>query len=372
MSRVSKRAVRWSMIVLISLVVGGFSGIVAGYLRTAPSLDEIHFNPDLTTYIYDRNGQVISRLYKENRSWAPLSEIPLDLQHAIVSIEDERFYEHHGIDLRGTFRALWSDIMPGGPLQGGSTITQQLAQQAFLTLDRTWSTKLKKFIWAIQIERKYSKAEILDAYLNIVYFGGGAHGVETASELYYDKPVSDLDLAQCAMLAALPNSPNYYSPFDHPKVAIQHRNIVLDKMYEQGYITQAQRDSAKAEPLNVVDQRHSGHDAQYFVSYVLQKLIDMYGEQQVYTGGLKVYTTLDLNMQKAGHQALDKDVAQVPTRTDAKGVPQPEYALLSMDAHTGGILAMIGGRGEDHYNRALDALRQPGSAIKPFIYTAAL
>lgn len=369
---VSRRGALIVGIGLVAILFGALVGAVAGYLRSAPTLREVTFKPELTTYLYDIHGKVIARLYRENRVYVPLSQIPLHLQHAVLAAEDASFYEHHGVDFRGILRAFFS-IVRGGALQGGSTITQQLARNAFLTLEQTWSRKLKELLWTIQIERKYSKDEILEAYLNEIYLWQGAYGVEAGAQVYFGKHVSELTLAESALIAAVLNGPGYYSPYVDMAAAQKRRNWVLDRMHAVGYIDAGQAAAAKAQPVVVVGLANE-IQAPYFVDYVTQQLVARYGENTVFTGGLKVYTTLDLAWQKQAEKALIDGLTTsgIPPRKDQNGLLQPQGAVLTLDATSGEIRAMVGGRGDDKYNRAVQAVRQPGSAMKPFVYLAAL
>lgn len=359
------------LVFVVSITVGAMAGAVAAYLRSAPSLDQVNFDPKLTTYVYDVKGRVIARFYRENRIPVTLDQIPKVVQLAFLAAEDRDFYHHYGIDFKGIARAVLANLTrDGGKLQGGSTITQQLARNAFLSLEQTWSRKLKELLWTIQIERKYTKDEILEAYLNVIYFGHGAHGVEAASQVYFSKSVSEVTLPEAAFLAAVVNGPSIYSPFNNPEAALSRRNLVLRRMYDFGFISFAEYTQARETPLEVKDGRTSQRLAPYFVEYVRQELIRRYGEEQVYGGGLRVYTTLDLDLQQKAEAAL---AAWLPSHSvDANGLTQPQGALVTLDAHYGYIRALIGGRGNDHYNRAVQATRQPGSAMKPFIYAAAI
>jgi penicillin-binding protein 1A len=357
-------------IFIIAIILGALAGAFAGYIRSAPTLAEVKFNPKLTTYVYDAKGRVVARFFKENRDSVPLVEIPLHLRHAVIAIEDERFYSHHGVDLRSTLRALWVNAKAKTIVQGGSTITQQLAKNAFLTHDRTWARKLRELLWTIQIERIYTKDEILEAYLNLIYFGHGAHGVAAAAYTYFGKPVQELTLAESAFLAGVSRGPSIYSPYINYESAVKRRNLILDVMAEQGYISRLEAEAAKATPLEVVPLKKKEEIAPYFADYILQKLLDLYGENRVYGGGLKVYTTLDIDIQKAAENAL---LSGLPTiKEDKNGLKQPQGAIIAIDPQTGHIKAMVGGRGTDQFNRAVQAYRQPGSAIKPLIYAAAL
>src|SRR5690606_20839351 len=262
------------------------------------------------------------------------------------------------------------NLRAGAIEQGGSTITQQLAKLAFLTNDRTWSRKFKELLLAIQIERKYTKDEILESYLNVVYFGHGAYGVEAASQIFFQKSVSEVNLQEAALLAAVVNGPGYYSPFYDMEAATRRRNLVLRRMLDLGFIDQAAYDEAVSSPIELKDGRRQQTIAPHFVIYVREQLLDRYGAQMVYTGGLRVYTTLDLDLQRAAEKAIEE---MVPVQeTDENGLAQPQAALVTIDVHTGEIRAMVGGRNNDQYNRAVQATRQPGSAMKPFVYAAAI
>lgn len=357
---------------IMALGVGAVVGVVAAYLRTAPTLDEVTFNPDLTTYIYDVHGREIARLHRgENRIPVSLSQVPQVVQDAFIAIEDHKFYEHHGIYFRGLFRSLLVNIREGSFAQGGGTITGLLARNAFLSHEKTITRKIKEWVWTIQIERKYSKQEILETFLNEIYFGHSAYGVEAAAQTYFGKSIGEVTLPEAAFLAGVINGPGYFSPHYDAEAAVRRRNTVINRMAELGYITQQEAEEAKATPLEVIELQPRRRQASYFVEYVLQNyLIPKFGDQQVYSGGLRVYTTLDLDVQRAAESAV---LSLLPAGTpDDKGLHQPQAALVAIDPATGHILAMVGGRGEDQFNRATSAVRQPGSAIKPFVYAAAL
>ncbi|MGI6036361.1 MAG: penicillin-binding protein 1A [Limnochordia bacterium] len=371
----TRRPWRLALIILVfsfSIGVGILAGMFAGFLRSAPTLEQVEFNPDLTTYVYDIHGDVIARFFNENRIKAPLDAIPQDLQNAFIAIEDDQFRNHYGLNFRGILRALWTDLRRGGIYQGASTITQQLAKNAFLSHERTWSRKLRELLWTIQIERKYSKDEILESYLNVIWFGHGAYGVEAASQTYFGKSVDQLNLPEAALLAGIPRGPGLYSPFISPEAAVKRRNVVLNRMHDLGYITAAQAEEAKQAPLGTVDQISRPYRAQYFVEYIRRLMMQRgYTEEELRGGGLRIYTTLDLSIQNKAEKALLEGLPQ--GKADENGITQPQGALIALDPRTGHILAMVGGRGgQDFFNRAVDAERQPGSAIKPFIYTAAV
>ncbi|MGI6037333.1 MAG: transglycosylase domain-containing protein [Limnochordia bacterium] len=361
---------RLALIVLVffvSVSFGALLGITAGFLRSAPTLDQVEFDPELTSYVYDINGDIIARFYNENRIKVPLDQMSDYLKMAIIAVEDDQFRHHYGINLKAIVRTALVNLKEGRITQGASTITQQLAKNAFLSHERTWSRKLRELLWTIQIERKYSKDEILESYLNIIYFGHGAHGVEAAAQTFFGKRASDLTLTESALLAGITRGPHIYSPFNNPDAALQRRNVVLNRMYEVGYITAEQLAEAKKEELGITERTRAPYRAHYFVEYV-RKLMHQrgYTDEELRGGGYRIYTTLDLDLQEKAEQAL---LAGLPQGEK----DQPQGALVALDPRSGHIKAMVGGRGgQDFFNRAVDAERQPGSAIKPFIFVTAL
>lgn len=327
--------------------------------------------PDAASQFYDDKGQVIfTTASAERRLPISFDKIPKHLQHAFISIEDNRFYEHGGIDYRGTLRALVTNIT-GGDVQGGSTITQQLAKNAFLTQERTITRKIKEAFLAKQLENKYTKDEILDMYLNRIYFGQGAYGVESASLYYFNKHAKDLDLAESAILAAIPKSPNFYNPFENPKASAERQHLVLEQMVKFGYISQAECDKAKAEKVNLAKSKTTERKdlRSYFFDYVSQRVIEEFGADALFKGGLKIYTTLNGDMQSEAEASL----RYLPNYyTDTAKLNQPQAAIVAIDPTTGEIKAMVGGRGQDKFNRAVLATRQPGSSFKAFVYLTAM
>ena len=362
------------VVILVICVAGAGAGFLLSITGTLPDVSQT-LSPAASSQIYDCKGRLITTVHAEqNRLPVKLADTPKDLQNAFIVAEDIRFYKHHGIDPIGIARAVVSNIRHRDATgQGGSTITQQLARNAFLTQEQTLKRKLLEAVLAVEIENKYTKAEILEMYMNQIYFGQGAYGVQTASHVYFGKDVKDLNLAQCAMLAGLPNSPNYYSPFHNLQAAKYRQGIVLDQMAKYGYISQEQADEAKAQDLGLVkpgSNQDNNKVASYFVNYVVQQVSDKYDSSAIYKEGLKIYTTLDLDMQKDAENAVNKDL---PKGTkNAKGITQPQGALLAIETKTGDVKAMVGGRGEDQFNRATQMYRQPGSAFKPFTYVTAL
>lgn len=344
-------------------ILYGFSGVVA------PSNMDETLTPDAASQFYDIDGNAIyTTLSEERRIPIELYQIPKHTQQAFIAIEDNRFYEHSGIDYRGTLRALVSTLS-GGEVQGGSTITQQLAKNAFLTQERTITRKIKEAFIAKELENKYTKDEILNMYLNQIYFGQGAYGIESAALYYFGKHAQNLDIAESATLAAIPKSPNYYNPFENPQESKKRQEIVIDQMVKYGFISEAQGQAAKSEKLSLmISNKKNSEPRSYFFDMISQKVIDELGADALYKGGLKIYTTLDTKMQKAAEESLK----HMPNYYTDNGLTQPQVALVAIDPHTGYIKAMIGGRGEDKFNRANLAVRQPGSAFKPFVYVTAM
>lgn len=362
------------VVIMVICVAGAGAGFLLSITGTLPDVSQT-LSPAASSQIYDCKGRLITTVHAEqNRLPVKLADTPKDLQNAFIAAEDIRFYKHHGIDPIGIARAVVSNIRHRDATgQGGSTITQQLARNAFLTQEQTLKRKLLEAALAVEIENKYTKAEILEMYMNQIYFGQGAYGVQTASHVYFGKDIKDLNLAQCAMLAGLPNSPNYYSPFHNLQAAKYRQGVVLDQMAKYGYISQEQANEAKAQDLGLVKQGSNQDNnklASYFVNYVVQQVSNKYDSSAIYKEGLKIYTTLDLDMQKDAENAVNKDL---PKGTkNAKGITQPQGALLAIETKTGDVKAMVGGRGEDQFNRATQMYRQPGSAFKPFTYVTAL
>lgn len=358
------------IICLLSLGIMGVS-ILYGFSSffAPPNMDETLI-PDAASQFYDINGNAIyTTLSEERRIPVTINDIPKHVQQAFIAIEDNRFYEHGGIDYRGTARALVSTLS-GSEVQGGSTITQQLAKNAFLTQERSIIRKIKEAFIAKELEHKYTKDEILTMYLNQIYFGQGAYGIESASMYYFGKHVKQLDVAEAATLAAIPKSPNYFNPFENPQESKKRQELVIDQMVKYGLISAEDGAAAKAEKLSFNTYHKKSTDPRsYFFDMITQKVIEEVGADALYKGGLKIYTTLDSDMQRAAERAMK----HLPTYyTDGKKITQPQMALVAIDPTTGYVKAMIGGRGDDKFNRATLAVRQPGSAFKTFVYLTAM
>ncbi len=369
------------------------------YKKDLPSLAQLHnIEPSLVTKIYSADKEIIKEFYIERRILTPLKRIPPHLIDALLATEDRRFFNHWGVNLLSMCRALWDSFWSGQRVKATSTITQQLARTLFLTLERTIPRKIKEILTAIKIERNYTKQEILELYLNQFNFGKGAYGVQSAGQLYFGKNVEDLTISDCAILIGILKSPTRYSPLNNPDLALKRRNIVLKSMKDFGKLSKEVADSLKSLPLEIHPTSAPVGEAPYFTEMVRQYLEKKYGEDGLYQGGLSVYTTLNLELQKAAEEVLlrELDARQqnmeqthslrdtnytvvVIDTTGEKPVRKREYkqiqgAFVALDNKTGNILALVGGKDfkQSQWNRAVQALRQPGSGFKPFVYTAAI
>ncbi|MBI1727027.1 MAG: penicillin-binding protein 1A, partial [Candidatus Rokubacteria bacterium] len=322
----------------------------------------------------------ITEFHVERRIFVTLGQMPPALKQAVIATEDARFYSHFGVDPMGIARAVYQNFRRGRIVEGGSTITQQLAKVLFLTPDRSLDRKLKEAVLAIELERRYSKNRILEMYLNHIYFGHGAFGVEAASRTFFGKGVSELAPAECALLAGLPKAPATYSPFEHPDAAVRRRTTVLFRMVDTGALKSEQAKRIGETGLDLVPPERRRTTGQYYLEFVQQYLEAQYGADLVFKGGLHVYTTLSPAMQLKAEASLRDGLRALETRRassagkDAPSPERPEGALLALEPQTGYIRAMVGGYDffKSEFNRAVQARRQPGSAFKPFVYMAAL
>jgi len=490
-SRTGRTVLRWLLWSSLIIAFAAAIGIVIGYYTISKNLPRItslrDYNPPVITTVYSSDNRKVAEFYKERRIVVPLAEIPDLLVEAFIAAEDDRFYEHQGVDLISIVRAFMKNIEAGTIVQGGSTITQQVTKSFFLTPERSYTRKLKEAILAYRIEKAFTKEEILFLYLNQIYLGHGAYGVEAAAENYFDKSARDLDLAECAMLAGLPQAPSRYSPFRHPERARQRQLYVLNRMVAEAYISEAEARAAADRQLDIQPRRNWYiEEVPFYTEHVRQYIEKEYGTEALYEGGLKVYTAVDIEMQKIGREeieiglrALDKRqgyrgplrhlkpeeiepyvrqlaeklqenplekggivegvVIKVDDQQNAvtvrlgegRGIialddmdwarkPDPEIpyrepmikrpgqalqqgdvvqvrlmdkepeapvwnlaleqepvaqaALLCIEAETGMVKTMVGGRDfrQSQFNRAVQSRRQPGSAFKPIVYAAAL
>lgn len=356
----------------LTFILGGLAvGVVGAIAAYLPNADRVYDPPHQATRVFARDGQVLASFYRENREYAPLTAIPEVMRHAVLAIEDDRFYQHRGVDLRAMARATWRNVRARRLVEGGSTITQQLARSLFLKPTRSISRKAAEIVLAFELERRLTKDEILEGYLNQVYFGQGAYGVEMAARVYFAKEARELTLGESALLAGLIRAPSLYTPYRNPMAARERQRIVLNRMVQLGYVTPAEAASAQTNPIQLASERPVGFvgmRAPYFASTVLQYLIQRYGDEAVYSRGLRVYTTLDLQMQEAAQRAVVKGIAAARPLNVSQG------ALVALEPETGYIRAMVGGTdfAVSKFNRAWQAQRQAGSAFKPFVYTAAV
>jgi 1A family penicillin-binding protein len=360
------------LVVAILLLIAGLGSLVFTVFYHLPNPNRLVTREQVvSTKIYDRNGQLLYKIYRnQNRTLVELKDIPVYLIQATIAIEDAEFYNHHGLSFKGIFRAALQNLK-GNKLYGGSTITQQLVKNALLTPERTWQRKIKEVILSLLVETKFTKDEILKMYLNEVGYGGAAYGVEEASQLYFDKSVGELNLAEAALLAGLPVSPTSFSPFGpHPEKAKERQELVLKRMRQEGFITKEEEEKAANENIRLAPQA-TDIKAPHFVMYVKELLAQKYGERMVEEGGLEVKTSLDLNLQEEVQKIVKNEINQL------QGLHITNGAALATNPKTGEILAMVGSK--DYFDKSIDGnvnvtlrSRQPGSAIKPVNYAVAL
>lgn len=368
-----------------------------------PVYEMEEYTPSLTTKVFDRNNNLIHEFSIEKRSMVPLEDIPVDLQNAVVAMEDRDFFTHPGFSVKGIIRAILHDILTRRAKQGASTLTQQLSRGVFLTQEKKIIRKIREIILAIQIEHQFSKREILQLYLNEIYLGSGAYGVKAAAKKYFDKDLSELTTGEAALIVGLIPAPGRYNPFANPELSRQRRNLVLDVMHQQNYISKEELEKAKQEPLPEKPPVAEAAPGQYFIEHIRRMLEPKYGMDVLWKAGLNIYTTVDIEQQAAAEkimnqwlQQFDEQVAKGlgieidPHDTEAEAEdpnqeetepkdPQAEYprlqgAFMVRDVKTGAVRVLVGGRGfdESKFNRATQAKRQPGSSFKPYVWMAAL
>jgi penicillin-binding protein 1A len=372
-AKATSRKWLWVKLFVVALLLALIAGlaVAAGAIyavsRDLPSLDELERNPRaVNTVIYDRHGQLIAELHgAENRELVRSGKIPQAMKDATVAVEDERFYEHHGVDYQGIARALILNLRAGGVVQGGSTITEQYIKNAYVGSERTYTRKLREAVLAWQLEDKWSKDKILTEYLNTVPYGAGAYGVQAAAQTYFHKPISRINTQEAALLAALPKAPSAFSPTVDPEQALKRRNIVLQLMADQGYITRERATKLMLTKLRVY--RHplsKGNSmADYFVDYVTRVLTKRYGSRTVFEGGLRVYTSIDMAWQREAIEVIKATTGPLDFGF------KPSAALVAIDPANGYIRTMVGGLDykEQKFNLAWQAKRQAGSSMKPFV-----
>ncbi|HOB12371.1 MAG TPA: penicillin-binding protein 1A [Syntrophomonadaceae bacterium] len=378
----------WNRLVKVAMLLalvgaGCMVGVLVYAATNLPVWDPQQLTGDKATLIYDDAGNMVAGLHAgENRTEITLDQIPQDLINAFIATEDEHFYEHHGVNFKGIARAIVANLTSGDLTgQGASTITQQLARNAFLSFDKQWERKVKEIILAFKLESNYSKDEILTMYLNKINFGAGAYGVQAASRTYFGKDVSELSLAEASLLAGLPQSPNAYNPFHYLDRAKARQRQVLNRMVTCGYIDQATADEAYDTPLEFNKLQGSDQRYGYYIDAVIEEAITIFKEHNIegdpddliYRSGYKIYTCMDSDLQSYAEELYAND-ANFPT--ESKGGQLLQSAMALMDHSNGQIKAIMGGRNYEArrgFNRATDAYRQPGSSIKPIsVYSPAL
>ncbi len=368
---------------VILIVVVGPLWFVYDVLQDLPSAEQLRGISAMAeaTTLYDRNGRATFTIFQERRVEAPLADISPDLVRAVIAVEDQRFYGHSGIDLTRILAAAVTNLRAHRAAQGGSTLTQQLARQSFLTPDKTWRRKMKEAVLAWRLEREFTKNQILELYLNKVYFGGGLYGAEAASLGYFGKHARDLDLGEAALLAGLLKSPSTLAPTISMDRAVRRRNVVLEAMRDTHVIDPEKYEKAVRSHPDLADAfRSEESHGQYFKEEARRQLVQRFGLDRVYQDGLRVYTTIDPEMQKAAEAEVGRSLAEIERRqmkrmAEASALSDPlQAALVALDPATGEVRAMVGGRDfdESRFNRATQSRRQAGSSFKPFVYATAL
>jgi len=369
------------------------------YQSELPSFEQLHnIEPSLNTKIYDRNGRLLKEFYSENRALTPYKDLPPHLIGMVLASEDREFNDHWGINLRRLMMVAIKNLTHMKIMGGASTVTQQLSRMLFLSQKQTFERKIKEALTAIKLEHNYSKEEIIEMYLNQYYFSRGAYGVAAAAHLYFSKNVSELELNDCAILVGMLRGPNINSPLNNPDKSLKARNRVLYSYYDWGKITREVYDSLRNEPLTINPPEKKVGIAPYFTETIRRYILDKYGETVLYSGGLKVITSLDTKLQQAAEKAIFKKIDSLRARIERTySLSNPHYtmfmpdtidefgdsvltykkvqgAIVAIDNANGDILAMVGGRSfeESEWNRAYQATLQPGSSFKPFLYTACI
>lgn len=367
----------WLPLLIAALLGGVLCACIFVALHNLPAVEALQdYQPKGVTRLIDRNGQLFGEIFHERRMPVRLELIPADLKHAVVAVEDSEFFEHTGISVRGILRAFLKNIWRGRLAEGGSTLTQQLTKVLFLSPDKSLLRKFKEMILAFQIEKNYSKDEILELYLNQIYMGEGNYGAAAAANYYFCKSLDQLSLAENAALASVPKGPSLYAPTRNPELNRKRRLIVLQAMLKHHYIDQSRYDSAAAEELKLNICPSPGM-RNHVSAMLLMQLQDQLGENEVHKGRLQVFTTIDKALQESAEASLNAGLTEIERRRPraaAATLPPLQAALIAIDPRSGEIRALVGGRDfrQSQFNRAIQARRQVGSAFKPFVYALAL
>ena len=365
------------MVLVLTPVFVVTSGFGAVYINVKDQLPRIpdnlrYLNQQPSTEIYSHDGKLLKVL--GDRSYMTLDLMPHHFKKAIVAVEDAAFYEHHGIDPVAILRAFVINLTSGNSVQGGSTITQQLAKNLFFSFEKTYQRKLKELLMAFQIESTFSKSEILEAYANQVYFGKGAYGINKASRVYYGKNPKELTLLQSAVLAGIPKSPNKLNPINNREASLKRARFVLSRMVDEEFISEKEKTKALQSELNLREANNKKNPDSYFVDYVLSEMEEKYEKEFIHFGGLKIFTTLDSGMQRAALDAAEKHTRFLESRMlKEEGQGPLETAVVTVDNLSGAIRVLLGGLdySKSQFNRAVSNNRMPGSSFKPFVYMSA-
>lgn len=368
-----KKPIRLLFFVILLVVLCGL--VIVNLLISSSDVSKLEEPEPRPTFIYDQNGEIVSKISNANIEGVDIDQIPKELVEAVISVEDQQFYKHGGINYFGIARAFTQNLIKGKVVAGGSTITQQLSKNEFLTQDRTYSRKFKELILTKKIERTYSKDDILERYLNQIYFGEGAWGVQRAAHIYFGKDVSELTLSESATLAGLIKAPTHYSPYKNMEKSVKRRNLVLSLMKNEKYISQAEFDDAIGQEIVLADSTVTDYKGKYpyYIDYIIDEAVNKYKltKNEVLYGGLHIYTTLNPTIQDALEEVYQDDRYFPESKPDQL----IQSGSVFLNPKTGGISALVGGRGEYTYgrfNNATELVRQPGSSLKPLVYTAAL
>jgi penicillin-binding protein 1A len=385
----------WSCVA--GFLVGGIIFLLV-LSQDLPSLTKLeHIDPALATHVYSSDGEIIDSFHRKNRTIVPFNKFPDHLVKALLATEDRMFFDHWGVNIFSIFRSIFVSLIQVDRIRGTSTITMQLSRNLYFGLERTWSRKIKEIMTAIQIEKTYSKKEIIEMYFNINFFGSNAYGIQAAAKTYFSKDVDELTTEEAALLVGMLKGQTRYNPLVNPDRALSRRNVVLNSMKMVGYITPVEYDSLSAMELNLIPSNEQEKIAPYFTEYIRVQLNQLQDslDVNVYEDGLRVYTSLDTRIQHYMDMAIDSLMPAFQARLRRKSsllkkvgsrgedsisdslfreLTTVQIAFVCLDPHTGHILAMVGGRDfkKSQYNRAIQAPRQPGSAFKPFVYTAAI
>ncbi|RJQ58576.1 MAG: hypothetical protein C4530_10435, partial [Desulfobacteraceae bacterium] len=330
----SRKMILTAVLLMAAVIVGAGAGVFIALTSDLPEIQALeNFKPSAISRIYSADRVLLAELFAEKRDPVPLDEIPEFLKAGIVATEDQSFYSHSGVDVRGIVRAVVKNLLAGGYAEGASTITQQLAKTFFLTPQKTLARKLKEAFLSFQLERRYTKKEILEFYLNQVYFGSGAYGVESAARIFFGKTVRELTLSECALISGTPKAPSRYSPLVNPDLAMKRRNTVLLQMRKNDLIDENAYRNALEEPVQPADRRKSPVKAPYFVEYIKPELESVIGSAPLYREGLAVTTSLSYRMQEAAEEAVAEGLLQLEDRMRKKGIDAsaPQAALIALD-----------------------------------------